>query len=48
MTAVIHIDAVVQFIAFVLGVLSPFLIGLFSLVILVVVPELVNTFTLMV
>ena len=95
LTAVIHIDAVVQFIAFVLGVLSPFLIGsaiafvlnlpmkfietkllgdnriksrkmraarrpisliltlllvigLFSLVILVVVPELVNTFTLMV
>ena len=91
----IHIDAVVQFIAFVLCVLSPFLIGsaiafvlnlpmqfietkllgdnriksrkmraarrpirliltlllvigLFSLVILVVVPELVNTFTLMV
>lgn len=27
LTAVIHIDAVVQFIAFVLGVLSPFLIG---------------------
>ena len=95
LSAIIHMDAVIQFIGFVLGVLSPFLIGsaiafvlnlpmkyiethllkeerirgqklksmrrpisliltilivigLFSLVILVVVPELVNTFSMMV